>query len=252
LVNGSSPYLEKLKKILKKGEEVKPPGDQWARSDAEKNQNRSQASLHSGVSDKTRYFPGNKVISGGQDKYFLGISKNQYSDNNSKDSNSNHSSGSGGSGKQNKSLGFSYRRNTDTPGETSGSKGGVSGEYSNGHYFNVQGNKKYVSTSNIYHKVMENSIEKYSKIEDYSVVSENPKPSNGGLNFEKKYPPEVENPKEYNAFQNRAQEKDRIRQKIKIVDRQNLGMNISGYASTDRPNVKNRSHDALLLAHSGL
>jgi hypothetical protein len=27
---------------------------------------------------------------------------------------------------------------------------------------------------------MENSIEKYSKIEDYSVVSENPKPSNGG------------------------------------------------------------------------
>jgi hypothetical protein len=178
VVRGSSPYLEKLKTILKKGTEAKPTREPWARSDAEKNQNRSQASLQSGVSGKARYFPGNKVISQGQDKYFLGNSKNQYSDNNSKDSDSNHSSGGGGT--QNKSLAFSYRRNTETPKGNSGSKGEVNGEYTNGHYFNVQRDKKYVSTSNIYHKVMENSIEKYSKIEDYSVVSENPKPSNSG------------------------------------------------------------------------
>lgn len=118
------------------------------------------------------------MISQGQDKYFLGNSKNQYSDNNSKDSDSNHSSGGGGT--QNKSLAFSYRRNTETPRGNSGSKGEASGDYTNGHYFNVQRDKKYVSTSNIYHKVMENSIEKYSKIEDYSMNSENPKPSNNG------------------------------------------------------------------------
>jgi hypothetical protein len=49
-----------------------------------------------------------------------------------------------------------------------------------------------------------------------------------------------------------VQEKDRIRQRIKIVDRQNVDILRSGHASTDRPNANNRSHDAVLLARSQL